>query len=158
MSRVLVSPDAIKYVVANDYELNELGRRLSLNADTLRNIRQLCNFDDRLELGKGRSKKFKAADWQRLEDVTWLKHAESGAVEPAVGLHDHAYETIPGLKHDMSIESFKTLLRPSRERKIGGWIKAPMPVEALGCPSGSSLRGLRNTLSRAGARADVAHM
>ena len=60
---------ATNYVVADEAQLNHLGQQLELDWVTLGNLRQLCNFDGRLELGKDRSKKKKVDGWQLLEDI-----------------------------------------------------------------------------------------
>ena len=61
MSKIVVTPDCIKRVLADERELDHLGEQLEFDKALMGNLRQLCNFDGRLKLGEGRVKKAKAA-------------------------------------------------------------------------------------------------
>ena len=132
---------ATKYIVSDEAELNALGTQLGLDSQTLSNLRQLCNFDGRLEIGKDRSKKKKVVGWQLLEDVVFLQKDGTSLLEPAIGSVDWVHKTVPGLSDCMKDTSLGKLMAPSGRTWTGGWTRlqrTPAIVWQLG--QGASLR------------------
>ena len=129
------------YVVADEAQLNHLGQQLELDWVTLGNLRQLCNFDSRLKLGKDRSKKKKVDGWQLLEDIVFFQKDGSTILEPAIGSADYVYDTVPGLSSCMSETSVAQLMRPSGRKWTCGWRRlVQTPAAAWKLPHGASLR------------------
>ena len=75
------------------------------------NIRQLCGFD---KVGTDRKARLEASNWQRLENISWVRHDVTGKIVPLVGKPQHMHE---------AMQKCSTMARESLRKLVGGTLK-----------------------------------
>ena len=132
----LVSPDLTVYTIADLESLDKLTRSLRIHSKLAGCLRQLMGF--RIWNNDGRTGRYSAENWQKLESVRWLRHVDTSELVPLIGSFVHIQRILAHLGLHFHPPSLKNLFN-RRLKKLRGWVCVETPDAAWRLPHGTSL-------------------
>ena len=132
----LVSPDLTVYTIADLESLNKLTRSLRIHSKLAGCLRQLMGF--RIWNNDGRTGRYSAENWQKLESVRWLRHVDTSELVPVIGSFVHIQRILAHLGLHFNPPSLKNLFN-RRLKALRGWVRVETPDAAWRLPHGTSL-------------------